>query len=245
MSALLNWSVANAPVCAAISAALRIMDGIRSGVMPSGLGISSTSAPNACIVRIFSSANASEDTIRNGYPFTAQTNASDDPVLPPVYSTTSWPGRRRPSASAASIIARAIRSLYEPVGLAASIFTQTSAPPSPARRPSRTTGVPPMAEIPPRRSTQQPPSSAAQPPQRTATAGRLAPGPGASAEDQHAAGPPSRAQRVECVVQLFEPDAAGDELVEQQVPGQILVGQRGHVALQVGRPEIAAPDDLL
>jgi hypothetical protein len=66
MSALLNWSVANAPVSAAISAARRIIDGIRSGVMPSGLGISSTSAPNARIVRIFSTANASEDTIRSG-----------------------------------------------------------------------------------------------------------------------------------------------------------------------------------
>src|SRR3984893_12850599 len=152
MSALLNWSVANAPVSAVISAALRIIDGIRSGVMPSGLGISSTSAPNATIVRIFSTANASEDTIRNGYPFTAQTNARDEPVLPPVYSTTSWPGRRRPSASAASIIARAIRSLYEPVGLAASIFTQTSADPASARQASRTTGVLPIAESPPVRS---------------------------------------------------------------------------------------------
>src|SRR5215475_3575813 len=120
--------------------------------MPSGLGISSTSAPNARIVRIFSSANASEDTIRNGYPLTAQTNARDEPVLPPVYSTTGWPGSRRPSASAASIIASAIRSLYEPVGLAASIFTQTSAQPSSAMLASRTTGVPPIAEIPPGRS---------------------------------------------------------------------------------------------
>ena len=58
--------MANAPVCAVISAALRIIDGIRPGVMPSGLGISSTSAPNARIVRIFSSENASEDTIRSG-----------------------------------------------------------------------------------------------------------------------------------------------------------------------------------
>src|SRR5262249_21531688 len=148
-----NCGGATPPVCAVISAALRIIAGIRPGVMPSGLGISSTSAPNARIVRIFSSANASEDTTRNGYPFTAQTNASDEPVLPPVYSTTSWPGRRRPSASAASIIARAIRSLYEPVGLAASIFTQISAQPSPASWASRTTGVPPMAQIPPGRST--------------------------------------------------------------------------------------------
>ena len=73
-------------------------------------------------------------------------------MLPPVYSTTGWPGRRRPSASAASIIASAIRSLYEPVGLAASIFTQTSAQLSSAMRASRTTGVLPIAESPPVRS---------------------------------------------------------------------------------------------
>ena len=73
-------------------------------------------------------------------------------MLPPVYSTTSWPGRSRPLASAASIIARAIRSLYDPVGLAASIFTQTSASPSPAMCASRVTGVFPMAESPPGRS---------------------------------------------------------------------------------------------
>jgi hypothetical protein len=42
------------------------MAGIRVGVIPAGLGISSTSAPNARIVRIFSSANASELTIRSG-----------------------------------------------------------------------------------------------------------------------------------------------------------------------------------
>ena len=87
------------------------MVGISCGVMPSGLWISSTSAPNACIVRIFSGANASDDTIRSGWPFTAQTSASDEPVLPPVYSTTAWPGRSRPSRSAASIMASAMRSL--------------------------------------------------------------------------------------------------------------------------------------
>ena len=53
-------------ICAVISAARRIIAGISPGVMPAGLGISSTSAPNARIVAIFSSANASEDTIRNG-----------------------------------------------------------------------------------------------------------------------------------------------------------------------------------
>jgi hypothetical protein len=41
----------------------------------------------------------------------AQIIASDDPVLPPVYSTTRIPGSSRPRASAPSIIASAIRSL--------------------------------------------------------------------------------------------------------------------------------------
>ena len=48
----------------------------------------SSRAPNASIVRSFSSANASDVTMCNGYPLTAQTNASELPVLPPVYSTT-------------------------------------------------------------------------------------------------------------------------------------------------------------
>jgi hypothetical protein len=66
MSALLNWSVQNAPVSAAISPARRTIAGISSGVIPCGLWISSTSAPNARIVRIFSVAKASDDTIRSG-----------------------------------------------------------------------------------------------------------------------------------------------------------------------------------
>ena len=52
----------------------------------------SSSAPNAAIVRSFSAANAFELTMRNGYPLTAHTNASELPVEPPVYSTTVWPG---------------------------------------------------------------------------------------------------------------------------------------------------------
>src|SRR5215470_6482526 len=68
---------------------------------------------------------------------------------------------------------------------------------------------------------------------------------GESAEDQDAAGTLARAQRVERSVQFLQTDAAGDQLVEQQTPRQIVADQRGHVALQVGRPEIAAPDDLL
>ena len=40
--------------------------------------------------------------------------ASDEPVLPPVNSTTRMPGLRAPRASAPSIIASAMRSLYRP-----------------------------------------------------------------------------------------------------------------------------------
>src|SRR5437867_3256114 len=51
------------------------------------------------------------------YPFTAAAIASPTPVLPDVASTISPPGLRRPSRSAASIIATPIRSLTEPPGL--------------------------------------------------------------------------------------------------------------------------------
>ena len=47
----------------------------------------------------------------SGWPVTAQTNANELPVLPPVYSTTAWPGRSRPERSAPSIMASAMRSL--------------------------------------------------------------------------------------------------------------------------------------
>src|SRR5712692_9112671 len=71
--------------------------------------------------------------------------ASDDPVLPPVNSTTRMPGCRRPRASAPSIIASAMRSLYEPVGFTDSSLTSTSAAPAGTTRRRRTTGVSPMA----------------------------------------------------------------------------------------------------
>src|SRR5206468_9068565 len=71
--------------------------------------------------------------------------ASDDPVLPPVNSTTRMPGRSAPRASAPSIIASAMRSLYEPVGFADSSLTTTSAAASGTARRRRTTGVRPIA----------------------------------------------------------------------------------------------------
>ena len=57
-------------------------------MIPSGLEMISTMAPNASIVRRFSSAKASDVTMYRGCPVTAHTNASELPVLPPVYSTT-------------------------------------------------------------------------------------------------------------------------------------------------------------
>jgi len=41
--------------------------------------------------------------------------ANEEPVLPPVYSTTRMPGRNAPRRSAPSIMESAIRSLYDPV----------------------------------------------------------------------------------------------------------------------------------
>jgi hypothetical protein len=64
----------------------------------------------------------------SGNPFTAQTSDSDTPVLPPVYSTTAPPGLRRPSASAASIMASATRSFMLPVGFSLSSFSRMRAP---------------------------------------------------------------------------------------------------------------------
>src|SRR4029453_1651236 len=52
------------------------------------------------------------------------------PVLPLVGSSSSRPGSSSPDASAASIIAFAIRSLIEPVGFCASSFAYSRTGPS-------------------------------------------------------------------------------------------------------------------
>ena len=57
-------------------------------MIPSGLETISMEAPNASIVRRFSMAKASDVTMCSGCSVTAQTNANELPVLPPVYSTT-------------------------------------------------------------------------------------------------------------------------------------------------------------
>src|SRR6185369_13903229 len=74
-------------------------------------------------------------------PRTAQTSARPMPVLPLVGSMIVAPGFNRPSFSAASIIARQIRSLMLPPGLNDSSFAHTSPQPSGTTRFSRTTGV--------------------------------------------------------------------------------------------------------
>ena len=84
-------------------------------------------------------------TISARYPFARQTSASAGPVLPPVYSTTVSPAEIKPSRSAPSIIARAIRSFIDPVGLRYSSFSHSSAPFDGAQRRTRTRGVFPIA----------------------------------------------------------------------------------------------------
>ena len=65
------------------------------------------------------------------------------PVLPLVASTTVCPGRNAPERSASSMIARAMRSLTEPIGLNDSSFANTLTPGG-ASLPRRTRGVLPI-----------------------------------------------------------------------------------------------------
>src|SRR5262245_42636736 len=125
--------------------AASIMSRVSFSVMrPCSLGTISRRAPRIRIWSSFSRANASDVTICSGYPLTAQINDNETPVLPPVYSTTDPPAARRPSASAASIMARAIRSFMLPVGLWLSSLSRTRAPLPGAMVRSASTGVLPM-----------------------------------------------------------------------------------------------------
>src|SRR5213592_4982402 len=84
-----------------------------------------TSAPSACSSRAFSCDILSGIVKMQRYPFTAAASASPTPVFPDVASTIRPPGLSRPSRSAASIIARPIRSFTEPPGLKNSAFAYT------------------------------------------------------------------------------------------------------------------------
>ena len=101
-------------------------------------------APKACIVRRFSSLKASEKATWSRYPRAAHTKAREIPVVPAVYSTTVSPGARRPSAAAAWMAARAMRSFMLPVGFAHSSLTRIRADPGGTTRWSETSGVFPM-----------------------------------------------------------------------------------------------------
>ena len=66
-------------------------------------------------------------------------------MLPDVGSRIVWPGRMAPRSSASSIIARATRSLTEPVGLWDSSLAQMRTPGLGDSRLSSTSGVLPIA----------------------------------------------------------------------------------------------------
>jgi hypothetical protein len=67
------------------------------------------------------------------------------PVLPEVGSTITEPGLIRPSRSAASSMAKQIRSLTEPPGLSCSHLANTRALPGLSAHGTRTSGVLPMS----------------------------------------------------------------------------------------------------
>src|SRR5467141_4131342 len=84
-----------------------------------------TSAPRARSSRAFSCDILSGMVKMQWYPFTAAAIARPTPVLPDVASTIKPPGLSFPSRSAASIIARPMRSLTDPPGLKSSDLPNT------------------------------------------------------------------------------------------------------------------------
>src|SRR5881397_2842484 len=103
-----------------------------------------TSAPSARSSRAFSCDILSGMVKMQRYPFTAAASASPTPVLPDVASTIKPPGLRRPSRSAASIIATPMRSFTDPPGLKNSALAYTGVRIPCVTRFSRTSGVQPM-----------------------------------------------------------------------------------------------------
>src|SRR5690349_16806667 len=103
-----------------------------------------TSAPRARSRRAFSCDILSGIVKMQRYPFTAAAIASPTPVLPDVASTINPPGLRRPSRSAASIIAMPMRSFTEPPGLKNSALAYTGVRTPCVTRFSRISGVQPM-----------------------------------------------------------------------------------------------------
>ena len=93
--------------------------------IPLALGVRTSSAPIALSKRLRSMDMLSGMVSTRRYPLTAHTIARPIPVFPEVGSTRtiSDPGRSFPSLSARSIIARAMRSLTDLIGLADSNLT--------------------------------------------------------------------------------------------------------------------------
>ena len=83
-------------------------------------------------------------TTMQRYPFTAAIIARETPVFPEVGSTIVPPSRRRPRASASSIMDRAMRSLTLPPGFRNSSFAKIRAAPA-ENRESSAWGVDPIA----------------------------------------------------------------------------------------------------
>src|SRR5438445_9448730 len=78
------------------------------------------------------------------------------PVLPDEGSRTVWPGRRLPSASAASTMARAMRSLTDPVGFSPSSLARMRTPGLGLSVESSTSGVSPIRSRTDRRTVTAP-----------------------------------------------------------------------------------------
>src|SRR3989442_5869724 len=103
-----------------------------------------TSAPSARSSRAFSCDIVSGMVKSERYAFTAGASAGPTPVLPEVASRVRPPGLRRPSRSAASIIATPMRSFRHPPGLTNSALAYTGVRIPCVTRFSRTSGVKPM-----------------------------------------------------------------------------------------------------
>src|ERR1700730_5280959 len=102
-----------------------------------------TSAPMALACRAFSRRLLSITTTSVRQTLRPPTSVSPSPVLPAVASTMVPPGLRRPSASAASIMVRAGRSLSEPEGFALSSLRNSRQGPR-SMRVTSMRGVSPM-----------------------------------------------------------------------------------------------------
>ena len=89
------------------------------------VGHTTTSAPTALKISIFSLDCLSAITKIHLYPFTMAASAKPIPVFPEVPSIMVPPGCKRPSASASVIICKAILSFTEFPGLNVSYFEST------------------------------------------------------------------------------------------------------------------------